>query len=75
MANEKHNIPLLNLDGPTLTVHFSVSSPFPNGFNKSFYMIKAVTINFTFTDAPPLGKINTFVCDELLALCFSAQHC
>jgi hypothetical protein len=44
MANEKHNIALLDLDGPTLTS--TVLSPsLPNGLNKSFYTIKVVTIH------------------------------
>jgi hypothetical protein len=59
MANEKHHIPLLDLNGPTLTVHSTVLSLLPDGFNKSFYSIKFVTIDCTCNDALPLVKINT----------------
>ena len=58
MANGKHNIPLLDLHGPTLTVCSTVLSPLPDGFNKSVYTIKVVRIDSTRNDAPPLGKIN-----------------
>jgi hypothetical protein len=58
MANGKHNIPLLDLHGPTLTVCSTVLSPLPDGFNKSVYTIKVVRIDWTRNDAPPLGKIN-----------------
>jgi hypothetical protein len=51
MANEKDHIPLLDLNSPTLTVH-SVLSSFPDGFNKSLYSIKVVTIECTRNDAP-----------------------
>jgi hypothetical protein len=59
MANVKHHIPLLDLNGPTLTVHSTVLSSLPDGFNKPFFSIKVVTIDCTRNDAPPLGKINT----------------
>jgi hypothetical protein len=61
MANKKHHIPLLDLKGPTLTVHSTVLSSLPDGFNKSFYSIKVVTIDCTRNDAPPVGKTNTCV--------------
>jgi hypothetical protein len=60
MANKKHNIPLLDLHGPTLAVCSTVLSPLTDGFNKSVYSIKVVRIDWTCNDAPQLGKINTF---------------
>jgi hypothetical protein len=39
MVNGKHQIPLLDLKGPTLTVHSTVLSSLPDGFNKSLYSI------------------------------------
>ena len=59
MANEKHHIPFLDLNGPTLTVPSTVLSSLPDGFNKSFYSVKVVTIDCIRNDAPPLGKIHT----------------
>jgi hypothetical protein len=59
MANENHNIPLLDLHGPTLVVCSTVLSPLPDGFNKSVYSIKVANIDCTHNNAPPLGKINT----------------
>jgi hypothetical protein len=71
MANEKHNIPLLDLHGPTLAVCTTVLSPLPNGFNKSVYSIKVVRIDCTCNDAPPLGKINPFFHELLISYLYS----
>jgi hypothetical protein len=61
MANENHIIPLLPLDGPTLTLHSKLLPSLPKGFNKTSYQVKVVTINRTRTNTPFLGKIYTCV--------------
>ena len=59
MANEKYHITSLDLNGRTLTVPSPELSSLPDGFNKSSYSIKVITIDRTREDAPPHGKINT----------------
>jgi hypothetical protein len=56
IANENHIIPLLDLTGPTLSVHSEALSNLPHGFNKTFYRIKIVTVNTTTLETPLLGK-------------------
>ena len=59
MANKKYHIPSLDLIGQTLTVPTPELSSLPDGFNKSSFSIKVVTIDRTRNDAPPHGKIKT----------------
>jgi hypothetical protein len=57
VARGNHIVPLLDLDGPIVTVHSEELSMLPSGFNKPNYRIKVVKINTTCMDTPRIGKI------------------
>ncbi len=60
VARGNHIVPLLDLDGPIITVPSEELSVLPTGFNKANYRIQVVKIATTRMDTPRPGKINTF---------------
>ena len=57
IAKENHTIPLLELNGKTVTVDSVELAMLPSGFNKPNYKIKVVKISTTRTNVPPTGKM------------------
>jgi hypothetical protein len=74
VANKKHNIPLLDLDGPTLTVHSTVLSSFQMVLTNHCIILKLLQLIVL---AMMLHRLirSILVCDELLISGLYSHHC